>query len=147
MPQATSLTTDDLLASTADLASLLAHLANSRPRHSAQRRRDRELANAALANVLSFTQTDPVRSAVPAQTGSESTGGEERKVMPGRPTSAQGYGGASKVLRRQYCECGSCKWCVENALWDRIFNEKFADPAYYSSVVVRHSSTLAEARR
>jgi hypothetical protein len=35
------------------------------------------------------------------------------------------------VRRRQFCKCGKCKWCPENARWARIFNEKFANPAYY----------------
>jgi hypothetical protein len=29
---------------------------------------------------------------------------------------------------------------------DRIFNEKYADPTYYSGLMLRHSSTLAAAR-
>ena len=39
------------------------------------------------------------------------------------------------------CSCGKCARCVENARWDRIFNEKFADPDYYSQPILarRHS--------
>ena len=39
--------------------------------------------------------------------------------------------------------CGHCAQCLDNARWDRIFNEKFADPTYYGSLTVRHSSALA----
>lgn len=45
--------------------------------------------------------------------------------------------------RRPRCTCGICERCVENARWERIFAEKFADPNYYSSRQVRHSSPLA----
>ena len=40
------------------------------------------------------------------------------------------------------CDCGKCKSCGENAQWDRIFNEKFADPNYYASRTISHSSSL-----
>lgn len=40
------------------------------------------------------------------------------------------------------CDCGTCKRCIENARWERIFNEKFADPDYYSSNMVRYTSPL-----
>jgi hypothetical protein len=47
------------------------------------------------------------------------------------------------VERRQYCRCSECKWCRDNARWDRIFAEKFADPNYYGTLRVRYSSSLA----
>ena len=34
--------------------------------------------------------------------------------------------------RRQRCQCGQCRHCVDNARWERIFTEKFADPNYYT---------------
>jgi hypothetical protein len=34
--------------------------------------------------------------------------------------------------RRRHCQCGRCRACVENARWERIFAEKFADPNYYT---------------
>jgi hypothetical protein len=40
------------------------------------------------------------------------------------------------------CDCGKCKSCVENAQWDRIFNEKFADPNYYGARTISHGSSL-----
>jgi hypothetical protein len=44
---------------------------------------------------------------------------------------------------RRRCQCGSCSTCLENARWDKIFNEKFADPDYYKRQPVRHTSSLS----
>jgi len=44
--------------------------------------------------------------------------------------------------RRVRCGCGQCRQCLENARWERIFAEKFADPNYYTRLVVRCSSPL-----
>ena len=44
--------------------------------------------------------------------------------------------------RRGTCHCGSCKACVQNAKWDRIFTEKFADPDYYKPREMRGGSSL-----
>jgi hypothetical protein len=44
--------------------------------------------------------------------------------------------------RRKYCQCGQCRQCLENARWERIFAEKFADPDYYTGPVVRSGSSL-----
>jgi hypothetical protein len=41
------------------------------------------------------------------------------------------------------CSCGACSRCWDNARWNRIFDEKFADPSYYGDIVVRHESSLA----
>ncbi|HEV3334127.1 MAG TPA: hypothetical protein VG096_24245 [Bryobacteraceae bacterium] len=46
-----------------------------------------------------------------------------------------------RVVKRR-CQCGVCLFCMENARWDRIFKEKFADPDYYKGVPVRFSSPL-----
>jgi hypothetical protein len=45
--------------------------------------------------------------------------------------------------RSRHCSCGACARCIDNARWNRIFNEKFADPSYYGGVSVRHNSSLA----
>jgi hypothetical protein len=42
------------------------------------------------------------------------------------------------------CKCGACRSCIEEARWERIFREKFADPAYYSPRPVSLSSPLSE---
>ncbi len=33
---------------------------------------------------------------------------------------------------RRPCKCGTCKTCLENARWERIFEERFNDPEYYN---------------
>ncbi|PWU05593.1 MAG: hypothetical protein C5B51_14105 [Terriglobia bacterium] len=48
---------------------------------------------------------------------------------------------ASTTSRRR-CDCGVCALCVENARWDRIFKEKFADPNYYKGLPMKFSSPL-----
>ena len=41
------------------------------------------------------------------------------------------------------CRCGICAACIENARWERIFQEKFADPDYYAhSRLPGHGSSL-----
>jgi hypothetical protein len=44
--------------------------------------------------------------------------------------------------KRRRCLCGSCASCKENARWERVFAEKFADPNYYSGLSIRYSSPL-----
>jgi hypothetical protein len=41
------------------------------------------------------------------------------------------------------CNCGSCPTCQDNARWERVFNEKFADPDYYSPREIRRGSSLS----
>jgi len=45
-----------------------------------------------------------------------------------------------REMRR--CQCGVCTSCIDNARWDRIFREKFADPNYYKSRPIPHQSSL-----
>ena len=42
------------------------------------------------------------------------------------------------------CKCGVCRTCLEEARWERIFREKFADPTYYSARPVSLTSPLSE---
>jgi hypothetical protein len=44
--------------------------------------------------------------------------------------------------RRPRCHCGECRQCQDDARWDRIFREKFADPEYYTRCQVRCGSPL-----
>ena len=44
--------------------------------------------------------------------------------------------------RRLHCKCGRCRQCLDNARWEQIFAEKFADPNYYTRQVIRYSSPL-----
>jgi hypothetical protein len=50
-----------------------------------------------------------------------------------------------KRPRRQGCACGTCQSCLENARWEKIFNEKFADHSYYRKRGPQFSSPLSEA--
>ncbi len=60
--------------------------------------------------------------------------GQEQAELP----SVRGPAG-----RKRNCHCGRCAECVDNARWDRIFNEKFADPDYYAPRYVRYSSPIS----
>ena len=40
------------------------------------------------------------------------------------------------------CNCGKCALCRDNAKWEKVFNEKFADPDYYKSASTRNGSPL-----
>jgi hypothetical protein len=51
-----------------------------------------------------------------------------------------------KRVQRPGCRCGECPTCLEDARWERIFKEKFADPSYYQGRVPSYSSPLAQSR-
>ena len=40
------------------------------------------------------------------------------------------------------CRCGKCRQCADEARWERIFSEKFADPEYYTRRPARQGSSL-----
>ena len=41
-------------------------------------------------------------------------------------------------------KCMTCSMCVTNAKWEKVFNEKFADPDYYKAgLPTRIGSTLS----
>ena len=42
------------------------------------------------------------------------------------------------------CRCQRCAACIDNARWDRIFKEKFADPSYYSKNQGHRSSPMVD---
>ena len=42
------------------------------------------------------------------------------------------------------CHCGDCATCLDNARWERIFREKFADPSYYNRQQGRNSSPMVD---
>jgi hypothetical protein len=42
------------------------------------------------------------------------------------------------------CHCGECRTCLENARWERIFQEKFANADYYHhDIRIRYASPLS----
>ena len=46
------------------------------------------------------------------------------------------------AARRRRCQCGQCPACLDNVRWQRIFDEKFADPDYYHRSHVPQGSSL-----
>jgi hypothetical protein len=50
-----------------------------------------------------------------------------------------------RVIKTPGCVRGcTCRRCSENARWERIFQEKFADPSYYSYPTTRNGSSLSD---
>ena len=42
------------------------------------------------------------------------------------------------------CTCGQCRTCLENARWERIFQEKFANSDYYNHEIrIHYASPLS----
>lgn len=71
--------------------------------------------------------------------------GYENQINPTRVRHRRGAPDTVRPAgrdRRVRCRCGRCGKCLENARWERIFAEKFADPNYYTGPVVRCSSPL-----
>ena len=58
------------------------------------------------------------------------------------PASEKLQAGPKRTVRAARCRCGHCRSCIDNARWERIFNEKFADPYYYAPRPVRQASSL-----
>jgi hypothetical protein len=44
--------------------------------------------------------------------------------------------------RKMCCKCDQCQQCLEDARWERIFAEKFADPNYYTRRITHIASPL-----
>jgi hypothetical protein len=55
------------------------------------------------------------------------------------PSTATMSARCPKVKR---CHCGACPRCQEEARWERIFNERFADPDYYKKRPTHFGSSL-----
>jgi hypothetical protein len=50
-----------------------------------------------------------------------------------------------RPYRASGCTRGcTCRTCSDNARWERIFQEKFADPSYYSTPTTRNGSSLSD---
>jgi hypothetical protein len=84
-----------------------------------------ELTDNALIDLLLRTQQPEPRRLSP-----------RRKITESTPTY---HAPASKNGTRR-CTCRVCPSCVDNARWERIFQEKFADPNYYAKPLRRDSS-------
>jgi hypothetical protein len=48
------------------------------------------------------------------------------------------------LTKKRICECGTCWTCLDNARWERIYREKFADPDYYTTLALRSRSPFAD---
>jgi hypothetical protein len=66
----------------------------------------------------------------------------EQQRTPRRSRPAPAPVERSRPTAPRRCKCGVCGSCRDNERWDRIFNEKFADPNYYKSTPVKFSSSL-----
>jgi len=49
----------------------------------------------------------------------------------------------TRINRRGTCQCGSCRTCLDNAKWERVFSERFEDPDYYKPRPTWGGSSLA----
>ena len=74
---------------------------------------------------MELTSTDAVQALI-----------MQASVKPAAPRATRGG-------RRVRCSCGKCLQCKEDARWERIFTEKFADPNYYRHHLTHTSSPLA----
>jgi hypothetical protein len=130
---------EDFLASKADLFSILAHVSGGCGPHSQQRRHGQIPLQTApsypLPNVPAALTRPQSHSMMPASA---------QPSVRRNPDGAED--GPYRIQRRQLCKCGECRWCLDNLRWDRIFNERFADPTYYGRITIRHNSALSEAR-
>lgn len=74
---------------------------------------------------------------------------QEQGKSKGRPRGPQKspdlevYDAPAEKSFRRSCKCGTCHACVENARWERIFQQKFADPEYYNRRTVSLTSPLS----
>jgi hypothetical protein len=67
----------------------------------------------------------------------------DRAVSAGtsRTHRAERRSGERRAQRRR-CTCGKCRVCLDNARWEMVFQQKFADPYYYSLHPPRQGSSL-----
>lgn len=63
------------------------------------------------------------------------------EIQPPRQNSAARQPGRRSATK--HCNCGTCATCQENARWERVFNEKFADPEYYLPRIIKRGSPLS----
>jgi hypothetical protein len=60
-------------------------------------------------------------------------------AVPAAKAPRQNHGARGKSRR---CSCGKCRCCADNARWEAVFQQKFADPYYYSLREPRQGSSL-----
>ena len=70
-----------------------------------------------------------------------------RTQLPTRRTKLKEAEDVPAYSRKKQCRCGKCALCMDNARWERIFQEKFQDLGYYGrGPVIRGSSPLHQLR-
>ena len=69
-----------------------------------------------------------------------STARQARKKRSSPPPEMSMAAARCPKVRR--CRCGTCQRCVEEARWERIYNERFADPNYYKNRPTMFGSSL-----
>jgi hypothetical protein len=57
-----------------------------------------------------------------------------------QPLQIKANSGPCPKVKR--CHCGACPRCQEEARWERIFKERFADPDYYKDRPARFGSSM-----
>jgi len=150
MTNSTPFQVEGFLAPPADLVGLLAQFTAQPNRRSPRNRRDAQLAQDAYAHPFAGSEW-PEHRPVPASSPSTLAPATDARLwladkvpMAVHATiTAEPKNIVSRIRRQQRCKCGSCQRCLDNARWDRIYNEKFADPAYYTTFQVHHNSALA----
>ena len=55
--------------------------------------------------------------------------------------------GKKKGKSKTRCHCMVCAACLDDARWERIFQEKFADQSYYQQDQARGCSPLVDLGR
>jgi hypothetical protein len=79
-------------------------------------------------------------------TASESVEGPPLSAGPAEPNPELSTAEDPRMPAMRPCRtrtCGRCARCQDDARWERIYREKFADPTYYDERPVRYSSPLA----
>lgn len=72
---------------------------------------------------MELASSQLIRALIGAHQTASQIGQGGNASAPPRPANGE---------RRRPCQCGRCRACVDNARWERIFAEKFADPTYYN---------------
>ncbi len=103
---------------------------------------DASLMRSVSAAGQNVVETKPLQNV----TRTPSTPQRQVQAVPSQSSRQPQSAYASAARSRKRCQCGTCNRCVEDARWDRIFHEKFADPTYYQRINIRHTSTLASPR-
>jgi excisionase family DNA binding protein len=67
---------------------------------------------------------------------------EPRQVQPRPKKTASAAAACSSHGSDRRCRCGVCTPCKDAARWERIFQEKFADPDYYTRRIPQQGSSL-----